>query len=80
MALISASYRLKIDEPDPPSGCRRGFDKGTCFELAAAVTVTNFKAYDPGLIKSFSEQDRANVMEELKTIISSFHARKTTVR
>jgi hypothetical protein len=53
-----------------------GFDKGKCFELAVAVTYTNFAAYDPGQIKEFTTSDQAKVTSELNKIVTSFQALK----
>ena len=51
-----------------------GFDKGKCFELATAVTYTNFAVYAPGQIKQFTNRDQAKVTSELNRIIASFQA------
>ncbi|HLH05476.1 MAG TPA: hypothetical protein VKX25_22095 [Bryobacteraceae bacterium] len=52
----------------------RGFDKGSCFELATAVTYTNVGVYPPGAIKPFTQRDKVAVIHELNAIVDSFRA------
>jgi hypothetical protein len=48
------------------------FVRGKCFELATAVTYTNFAVYSPGQIKEFTKRDQARVISELNKIVASF--------
>jgi hypothetical protein len=54
----------------------RGFDKGKCFELATALSYTDFGVYPAGQMKEFTADNRAQVTAELQKIVFSFHVLK----
>ncbi len=50
----------------------RIFRNGTCFQLTTRINTTVFEVYQTGLIKKFTDQDRAAVEAKLKAIVDSF--------